>query len=274
MESEEEEEMIAVSEFLIFSLILVIIFLIFGMLLFYLSIKKNAPEALMFMKARKKKLPLTFVHYPEGIIRPYIPKIERFSSEVSTPFFVVGEVGIKFRNPDGRKVERWNGEIPVHNYFVNMPEGVAIADAVAYSQLKDYLKTQDIDIDTIEDVAFYVLSEFERTGDINLALSSAKIENEETKQQLLAFLNFIENHREDIEKLKLKSGIFTFQTAIRALDATIAYTSSNVAHMKSVIEASIRRQLANATGDFMKYGLFIFLACLGVGALYIMIKGN
>ena len=48
--------MIAVSEFFIFSLVLVIIFLIFAMLLFYLSIKKNAPEALLFAKARKKKL--------------------------------------------------------------------------------------------------------------------------------------------------------------------------------------------------------------------------
>ena len=266
--------MIAVSEAFIFGLVMIIIFLIFAMLLYYLNIKKNVPEALIFMKARKKKLPVCLVHFPEGIVRLFIPKIERLSSEVSTPFYVVGEVGIKFRNPDGRKTERWNGDIPLINYFVNMPEGVAIADAVAYSQLKDYLKTQDIDIDTIEDVAFYVLSEFERTGDINLALSSAKIENEETKQQLLAFLNFIEAHREDIEKLKLKSGIFTFQTAIRALDATIAYTSSNVAHMKSVIEASIRRQLANSSSDFIKYGLFIFLACLGCGALFIMIKGN
>ena len=266
--------MIAVSEFFIFSLVLVIIFLIFGFALYYLNIRKNVPEALIFAKARKKKLPVCLVHYPEGVVRPFIPKIERHSSEVSTPYFVVADVGIKFRNPDGRKVERWNGDIPLHNYFVNMPEGVAIADAVAYSQLKDYLKTQDIDIDTIEDVAFYVLSEFERTGDIELALSSAKIENKETKQQLLAFLNHIDNHRADIENLKLQSGIFTFQTAIRALDATIAYTSSNVAHMKSVIEASIRRQLANSSSDFIKYGMFIFLACLGCGALYIMVRGT
>ena len=266
--------MIAVSEALLFGLVLTIIFLIFAFLLYYLNIRKNVPEALIFAKARKKKLPVCLVHYPENIVRPFIPRIERHSSEVSTPYFVVADVGIKFRNPDGRKTERWNGDIPLFNYFVNMPEGVAIADAVAYSQLKDYLKTQDVDIDTIEDVAFYVLSEFERTGDINLALKSAKIENEETKQQLLAFLNHINNHRTDIENLKLQSGIFTFQTAIRALDATIAYTSSNVAHMKSVIEASIRRQLANSSSDFIKYGMFIFLACLGCGALYIMVRGT
>lgn len=266
--------MIAVSEALIFSLVLTIIFLMFAFALYYLNIRKNVPEALLFAKARKKKLPICLVHYPENIVRPFIPKIERHSSEVSTPYFVVADVGIKFRNPDGRKTERWNGDIPLFNYFVNMPEGVAIADAVAYSQLKDYLKTQDIDIDTIEDVAFYVLSEFERTGDIELALSSAKIENDEIKENLLNFLNFIKNHKADIDNLKLRSGIFTFQTAIRALDATIAYTSSNVAHMKSVIEASIRRQLASTTSDFIKYGMMIFLACLGVGALFIMVKGS
>ena len=265
--------MIAVSEVVIFGMLLSIIFLIFILVMFYASIKKSAPEALLFMKARRKKLPMTLVHYPEGTVRPYIPKIERHNPEASTPYFIVGEVGIKFRNPDGKKTERWNGDIPVHNYFVNMPESVAIADTVAYSQLKDYLKQEGVDIDTIEDVAFFVLSEFERTGNIELALRSAQIDSDETKEKVINFLKFIEVHKQDLENLKLRSGIFTFQTAIRALDATIAYTSSNVAHMKSVIESSIRRQLANATTDILKYGVFLFLVCLGVGAL-IMLVGS
>ena len=155
----------------------------------------------------------------------------------------------------------------------NIPEPVAVADAVAFSQLKDHLKEKGIDIETIEDVAFYVLSEYEKSGNLDEALRSARIDDEETREKVLTFLKFIQQHRSELEKLKLRSGLFTFQTAARALDATIAYTSSNVAHMKRVIEASLRREMQNPYTDFFKYGLFIFLAMLGLGALYIIVKG-
>ena len=264
--------MMVVSEMFLMGIALFVVFETFGFILYYINLRRNAPEAFIFAKARKKKMPVCLVHYPENIVRPFIPKIEKHSPEASTPYFIVGEVGIKFRNPDGRKVERWNGDVPLFNYFVNMPESVAITEAVAYSQLKDHLKKEDVDIDTIEDVAFYVLSEFERTGDINVALTNAKIENDETIKHLLTFINHMNAHKKDIENLKLQSGIFTFQTAIRALDATIAYTSSNVAHMKSVIEASIRRQLASSNADIMRYGMFVFLCMMGIGALYVLTR--
>jgi len=264
--------MIVVPEAVIFGLMLALLITVLLFVVFYIDMKKT-PGVLVLRKAYKKKLPVAFVHYPEGTMRAYIPKIEKHNPEVTTPYHIVEGAGIKFKNADGKKVERWDGKIPIYNYFVNIPEPVATADAVAFSQLKDHLKKKGIDIETIEDVAFYVLSEYEKSGNLDEALRSARIDDEETREKVLAFLKFVQQHRSELERLKLRSGLFTFQTAARALDATIAYTSSNVAHMKRVIEASLRRELQNPYTDFFKYGLFIFLSMLGLGALYIIVRG-
>lgn len=264
---------VCISEFFIMILVLIIGILAIAMIVFFINIKRNSPEALILAKARKKGTPLALLHYPEGTIRLRELKIDKDTPGTSTPYFLVEKAGIKFRNPDGRKVERWEGDIPIMNYFVNMPESVAITDVVAYSQLKDHLKKNGMDIETIEDLAFFVLSEYERTGDMNIAMESAKINSGETKGRVLNFLTYVEQHRNELEDLKLESGIFTFQTAIRALDATIAYTSSNVAHMKSVIEASIRHQLESSSTDIMKYGIFIIMVALGLGTFIMLAKG-
>lgn len=257
---------VLIPESLLMGLIVAIMLLGFCLLMFFLLIKKNAPEAFIFMKARRKKLPMVLVHYPEGNVIPSIPKVDRRAMS-SSPEYEVEGAGIKFRNPDGRKSERWFGDIIIHNYFRNIPEEVAMSDVIAYSQLKDYFKENDVSVENIEDIAFYVLSEVEKSGDIQRALRNAKIDNEETAGRILEFLEFVKVHRDEIVNLKLKSGIFTFQTAITALDRCIAYTSSNVSQTKSVWEAMIRNQLADKTRDLILIGTFLFMLCLGVAAI-------
>lgn len=263
--------MIAVSEVVLFGLILTIIGLGFGILLLFLSMKKNAPEAFLFMKARRKKMPMVFVHYPEGTVVPSIPQIQR-GSPASSPEYIIENTGIKFRNPDSRKAERWFGDITIHNYFRNMPEEVSVKDVVAMDQLKELFGRNNVSIENIEDIAFYVLSEVEKTGDVKRALQNAGIRDEETAMKLLRFLKFVDEHKEEIKKEKLESGIFAYQTAVTALDRVMAYTSANLSHAKSVWEAMIRNQLSNRVKDLMTYGIFLFVLCLGVGALAILVK--
>jgi len=245
-------------------LILAVFVMAMFFLIFYMSIKTKAPEAFMFMKARKLKVPIVMVHYPEGIVKATIPHKDGADKNTSMPYWIVDDVGIKFRSPDGRKAERWNGEIPIYHYFRDIPEPVSITEAVAYSQFRDYLKSKGAAIDNMEDVVFYVINELERTGDIEQAIANANITDENTKRNMLSFIDYIIKHKKEVNQLKLRSGVFTFQTAARALDATIAYTSSNVAHTKSVLEAAIRRQLDAGKQEAFKYGMFIIMACLGV----------
>lgn len=243
---------------------------IIAVLLFFtlMGIRGQAPEAFMLMKARKKKQALCMVHYPEGTCRLKEPKhVKPPNPDSGVPYFKLDPEGIKFKNPDGSKFERFGGDVPIINYFSNIPESVKMREAVAYSQLKDYLKKNDVDIDGIEDITMYVFSEYEKTGDMKKAIKNSKINNEDVVRRIVKYLEFIDNNRQEIEDMKLQSGTFTWQTAMMALDSTIAYTSANVAHLKSVIEAQIRRQLGDEKKDLITKGIFIFLACLGAFVL-------
>lgn len=266
--------MIAVPEVLFLGLILGIILLAFGFIIFIMMIKKQAPGMMTIMKAFRKDLPLAFIFYPEGTIRPFIPEIKKGNPDTSSNYYTVGNTGIKFRNPDGSKIHRWMGKIPVYCYFRDTPEPIAMSDAVAFSQLKDYFKSAGHDLSNMEDIAFYVLSEVERTHNVQQALKNAKIDNQETIEKLLQFLSYVKENKEMIEKEKLKSGIFTYQTAIRSLDSVMAYTSANVAHMKAVLEAAIRRNIETGAQELLKWGILVFLCCLGVGTLFMLIGGN
>lgn len=254
------------------TMMLMIIGLAFGFVLFYIDIRNNCPGALVIKKAYKNNLPLVVVHYPSRDEYLYIPKTDKYSEDIASPYHIVEKVGIKFKSSDGTKVSRWFGLIPMYHYYVNTPEPAAIADAVAVDQLKEFLKTKGIEIDTIEDVAVYILSEYEKHGDLSRALANAQIDGEEVIERITSFMNGIKKHKDEIESLKLQSGLFTFQTAIRAFDSISAYTSSHVAHMKSVLEAAIRRELSDTQSDMLKYGIFIFMCMLGLGCLYILVR--
>jgi len=264
--------MIVLTEIQFLGMALAIIGAVFGMIILIISIKRYAPEAFIFMKARKRSIPVAFVHYPDGIVKPYIPRVEIKNPESVAPYYSIGDVGIKFTNPDGTKVERWYGEVPVYHYFKNIPEPVANVQAVAYSQLKDYLKHKDMSIEGIEDVAFYVMSEIEKGKDVGRAIKNAQIEDKETKQRILKFVDWMQRHKEEIEDLKLKSGIYTYQTAMQALDSTIAYTSANVAHAKSVWQAWFQNRLDATRENLIRYGIFLFLAALAAGIVYQFLK--
>jgi len=264
--------MMVISEMVFMGLIFLTLGLFFAIIMLIISIKKFAPEAFIFMKARKRGIPIAFVHYPDGIIKPYIPRVEIKNPESASPYYSIGDVGIKFTNPDGTKVERWYGEVPVYHYFKNIPEPVANVQAIAYSQLKDFLKQKGMSIEGIEDVAFYVMTELEKGKDVERAIRNAQVEDEETKARLLKFVEWMKKNKEEVDRLKLESGIYTYQTAMQALDSTIAYTSANVAHAKSVWQAWFQNRMEATRENLIRYGIFLFLAALAAGIVYQFLK--
>ncbi len=250
-----------------------------GMLMFALTIKKYAPEAFIFWKARREKKPIALVHYPEGIVRAYIPKEEKRLNPSTTNYWYVADVGIKFKGSTAT-VEKWEGNIPVFHYYMNIPESIATREAVALSQFKQYLKEKGkIDINGIEDIAIFIISRYENyIGKYGLSedeamrqtLKESGLDNEEMVQKMIDLIKFIEKHRSEIERMKLNDGLFTYQIVVNAIDNVSAYTSANIAHTKAVLESAIRESLGSEVKDYIKYGMMIFLGCLGLGVLFIL----
>ena len=269
--------MIVVPEALLFGFFLWAILASMGLVMFALAIRRYAPEAFIFWRARKQGKPIALVHYPEGIVRAYIPNEEKRLNPSATNYWYVADVGIKFKGSSAT-VEKWEGRIPIFHYFVNIPEAIATREAVAFSQFKDYLKEHEIDVSGIEDIAFFVINRYEKYLGKGLtqeqamrrALSDTGLDNEEMVQKMMNLLRFIEKNREEIEKMKTKTGQFTYQVIANAIDTVSAYTSANVAHTKAVLESAIRESLGSEVKDYIKYGMMIFLGCLGLGVLFIL----
>jgi hypothetical protein len=78
-------------------------------------------------------------------------------------------------------------------------------------------------------------------------------------------LEYIEEFKEEIQKQKVQSGLFTYQTIVRALDATMAYTSANLSFTKTAIEAYVRQQMNANTKNLILYFIGAFILCLGAG---------
>jgi hypothetical protein len=127
------------------------------------------------------------------------------------------------------------------------------------------LKKNHIDVDGIEDIAFYAITEHEKLKDIESTLGSLNITNLETRIKLQKMLEYIEEFKEEIQKQKVQSGLFTYQTIVRALDATMAYTSANLSFTKTAIEAYVRQQMNANTKNLILYFIGAFILCLGAG---------
>ena len=78
-------------------------------------------------------------------------------------------------------------------------------------------------------------------------------------------MDAIKSHKNELEKIKLTSGVFTFSTSIKALDSMIAFTSAHAAHMKETIRAAILRQEENKRKDYIMYAIIFLILAMGVG---------
>jgi hypothetical protein len=261
---------IAIQDWMLYGVVLVCFFMFLISIVLYISIKKNAPDAMVHWKAKRTGDMVCRVHYRGKKCIDYIATLDKAEKEIGTPYWTVPNIGIKFK-PEPDDIEFIEGSVPCVNYYENIPEGQKIAHVKAYSELKDYFKSIGLPIDGVEDVAFYVLSEAQKTTP-EQAVKNAMIDSDETKVHVRKYLNAVENNKTEIEKMKLSSGIFTFQTAMKALDSTAAYTSSHIAHMKETIRAAIMRSEENKRKDYILYAIICFILAMAVGVLYILIN--
>jgi len=233
----------------------------------FFSIRNNAPDAFTHWKAARKGKAICRVHFKGRGAHDYIAEIDKDEKGMGTNYWRVPEIGLKFK-PGNEDIEFIEGSIPCVNYFENLTTAVKVNEAIAYSQLKDYFKKLNVPIDGVESAALYLLQESEKKP-IERALKNTHIESEETKRYLRKFLDVVRRRDAEIKALKQESGIFTWQTAMKALDGTIAFTSSHFSHAKEVIIAAALRKEEDNKKKMIEYAIIaVILAIAGVILLY------
>lgn len=262
--------LIAVQDWMFYGVAIVSVLLFMIAIMLYMTIKNNAPDAMVHWQAKRQGKPVCRVHFRGRTTNDYIATIDKSEKDMGTPYWTVPAVGLKFK-PEADAIHFIEGSVPCCDYYENIPKSIKIDTAVAYSQLRDFFKKIGIPIDGIEDLAFYISSESEVSGPTN-AIADARINSDETKQVIRRFIDTTTKNKDKLKSMRLESGVFTWQTAMNALDSTIAYTSSSLTHTKETIRAAVMRQEENKKKDLMLYALICFILALAVGALYIMIK--
>lgn len=246
----------------------VAVILIAGMV--FIAIWKNAPEAFVLWKSRRTggRVPVCWVHYPGGVGELCSPIFEKEDKPdgVAMPIWTVPEIGIKFKPDNFEEVENIGGATVVH-YYKNVPKPASVKVAVAYDQLSKMLAKNKIDVRGIETKVFYALSEAQKTT-ITEAIQSTKTLSADTKKQLDTLLRQIQMNESALNQVQLQSGVFTFRTAISAIDNLLATTSSAVHKTKLAVEAATRRQEMNKDKTTMMTVIYAVIILFGLGIGY------
>lgn len=229
---------IGVEDYYFYGVIILCILLIVALIVYHKSIKNASPDAFVHRQAKKTGMPVCRVHFRGKRAVDFIAEIEKDEQNLATPYWRIPGVGIKFK-PGVDDIEIIEGSIPCANYYTSLTESMSIATVVAFSQLKDYFgKKLHLPIDNLEDVFMYAAADYVKTGDKKRAIHNAKIESTETQKYLLKYLDAIELNRGELENMKLESGVFTFQTAMKALDTMIGWTSAHAEELQKTVKAA------------------------------------
>ncbi len=261
--------MIALDDWMVLAGMGIIILLIFGSVILFMSIRNNAPDAFTHWKAARTGQVVCRVHYRGGKVRDYVGEIDKDEKGLGSNYWKVPEVGEKFK-PAPDQIEFIEGSIPCVNYFENTMVGTRTAEIVAFSRLKEHFKKKGVSIEGIEKDTFFVLAETEKFGsDDAHAIANTKIKSNETRKYLQDFLNAVHNCEDEIKKLNNESGVFSYQTAIKAIDGVIGFTGASFSHAKEVIIAATLRKEEDSKKKMIEYAIIaVILAIAGVILLY------
>lgn len=240
-----------------------------GVGIFY-SIKNVVPEVMLLRDAAKSGEPVALVHFRGRKGKFYRPVEEKIEKEMGANFWKIPGLGLKFK-PEPDDIE-FIGAVQVIHYYESMTEPIKLHYAVALSNLRDYFaKVLKMPINGIEDIAFYVSSEYEKS-DKQRALNNAKVESAETKDHINRYLAVVEKNKKEIQALTLKSGVFSWQTAMKALDSMLLFSSSHFANARETIRAAEKLKDAQERKEWVTMALVCVMLMIGLAALYVVIK--
>lgn len=252
---------VAISEIMLIAMVGIPGLIALSCMFFVFSIKRNCPEAWTHWQANNKNKVICRVHYKSGEYDDYIGEIDKDEKGLATNYWKVPEVGLKFKPVE---VERGPGGLPVANYFEKTPKNIALREAIAYNQLKDYFRKIKVPIDGIEQQALYVLQESEKIP-AERAIDSLTTDSKELKEYLRKYLLVVREKKNELKGMMLETGAFGFQTAMKALDDTIAFNGAYMAHAKEVIIAAALRKEEDGKKKLIEMAIIaVILAIAGV----------
>jgi hypothetical protein len=248
---------------------------VIGIVMLLLKFWKSAPEAFLLMRARSKRMPLIFMHYPNNVVKLHYPKLEKGVENIAN-YYSVDNGNYKFWDASGQNYEKLNGDITLYHVMVNTTESVNARISAMLAQVERHLKQVGLPIDGIQDLFFYVLSQVDKEDEqkpgsgvkptVDEVLERIRVKDDATKVRIREVIKYIQTNREVIESLNpyLKPIPFSFQTIVRSWDNLMAFTSKNFLQAKAIIETAAKRDSQNTPNEVLKYCLGAVIVLAGM----------
>ena len=179
------------------------------------DMKRFAPEAVEIMHARKNRHPLAIVWKAANGFDIFVPPIEDGLIQLRTK---THDYGVCFDPISENDVMQHSGDLTVFNVFSDHVESITPLQAKAIPELSDLRP---------EGVAEEIWWEVVRMSEQELR-NNAKLLDIETEEEMEAIL---ELKRTKIEPLKVRSGTFAFQEAMKVLNP--AHSAGHLLNLQS-----------------------------------------
>lgn len=241
----------------------------------WMSIRQNSFLSAI-MKAGKGDKRLALVHYPNGVIVPSIPELIKpiIPDGQTSPYWIIDGT-YRFRDTSGEKWEQI-GNVRVLNYTARGTVPVSPDQAASMDQLLDILAKFGFSARGLLQETFYMITEASKGPHPEAeAWKKLRIQNREARERIKEVVDFVKANP-DIHFFLIKSGAFTFKTAVTVLDQSIANGVTYLSHTISFVEDRTRRKLADKFENMMRWVFIIvpiiFAMAIG-GVIFLLGSG-
>ena len=211
-------------------------------------------------KAMKGEKRLVYIHYASGQCKIVVPVyIEPAETDGQTSPYWLIDGTYRFKDATGEKWETL-GSLKVLHYTARTTQSLSTDQAAAIDQFNDMLATHGYSTKGFLREVFYMLAESakgeeaERNAWFKLQAQSSG----HSLNKINEILVFVKKHPE-IKYVMLKTGAFTYKTAVSVVDQLIGQGVTYLSHTISFVEDRTRRSLSDRFDNMMKYAMLAIM---------------
>ena len=235
---------------------------------------RGNPVMRVLNEANKKDKRVVMMHFANGqnkLVVPVYIQLEETDGQVSPYWLIDGTY--RFKDATGEKWETLNNLKLLH-YTARTTSAISTDQAAAIDQFNDLLAKYTFSSRGFLKEFFFMIQESAK-GSVAEQAGWQKIRQRtslHTQNKIKDMLEFIKEHPE-IRYVMLRSGAFTYKTAVSVVDQLVANGVTYLSHTISFVEDRTRRKLNDKFDSLMKWVIIIvpIIFAVAIGAVIFMV---
>jgi hypothetical protein len=235
---------------------------------------RGNPVMRVLNEANKKDKRVVMMHFANGqnkLVVPVYIQPEETDGQVSPYWLIDGTY--RFKDATGEKWETLNNLKLLH-YTARTTSAISTDQAAAIDQFNDLLAKYTFSSRGFLKEFFFMIQESAK-GSVAEQAGWQKIRQRtslHTQNKIKDMLEFIKEHPE-IRYVMLRSGAFTYKTAVSVVDQLVANGVTYLSHTISFVEDRTRRKLNDKFDSLMKWVIIIvpIIFAVAIGAVIFMV---